>query len=246
MSNGNEGAWEHALGERAAVDERLASLAALGVRLIDPARIWIEASVVVEPGATLWGGCVLTGGTIVRRDAVVHTGVVLHDTEVGARTVVKPHTVCDTAILGEDCAVGPSAHLRPGACTERDVKVGNFVEVKKATLREGVRAGHLSYIGDADVGARTNVGAGTITCNYDGHGKHRTEIGEGVFVGSNTALVAPVVVGDGVVIGAGSTIAADVPDDALVVERASERVLKGYAPRLHAKNRQRAAAKKDG
>ena len=173
------------------------------------------------------------------------TGAVLHDTKVGRNTVVKPYSVCDSAEVGDDCYVGPSAHLRPGASLERDVKVGNFVEVKKSVLEEGVRAGHLTYIGDAHVGGRSNIGAGTITCNYDGHGKHRTEIGEGSFVGSNTALVAPIKIGRGVVIGAGSTISKDVPDDALVVERADERVLKGYAPRLHARNKELAAKPSD-
>lgn len=238
--------WQCALSERRSVDQRLRALAAAGVRLIDPARIWIDEGVVVHPGATLWGGCVLRGQTEIGGGTVVHPGVVLEDTRVGNNCDLKPHSVCTGAVIGDDCAVGPHAHLRPGATLARDVRVGNFVEVKKATLGEGVRAGHLSYLGDADIGSRTNVGAGTITCNYDGHGKHRTEVGEGVFIGSNSSLVAPVRLGAGTIVGAGSTVSRNVPDDALVVERAEEKVLKGYAPRLHAKNRQRASEKKNG
>jgi bifunctional UDP-N-acetylglucosamine pyrophosphorylase/glucosamine-1-phosphate N-acetyltransferase len=121
-----------------------------------------------------------------------------------------------------------------------DVKVGNFVEVKNAVLEDGVRASHLTYLGDARVGAGANVGAGTITCNYDGFGKHHTEIGAGAFVGSNTSLVAPVRVGARAIVGAGSTLTQDVPDDALAVERAEERILLGKAPAIHARNRRRA------
>ncbi|MBX2799368.1 MAG: hypothetical protein KTR31_16960 [Myxococcales bacterium] len=238
--------WGRSLAERQVVDRSLRRLAALGVRLVDPARIWVEPSVRVAAGATLWGGSVLLGRTSVARGAQVHAGAWLRDTTVGENTVIKPHTVCDRAEIGADCALGPSAHLRPGAALHTDVKVGNFVEVKAAVLRSGVRASHLSYIGDAEVGEGANVGAGTITCNYDGFGKHRTEIGAGAFVGSNTSLVAPVRIGDGVIIGAGSTITRSVPDQSLAVERAEERVLEGRAPRLRERNRRRAEARRDG
>lgn len=238
--------WGRAQAEAAVVQRVCRRLAAVGVRLIDPQRIWVEPSVRVAPGATLWGGAVLLGRTRVGAGATIHAGAWLRDTEVGPGTVVKPYTVCDGASIGSDCAVGPSAHLRPGAALRRDVKVGNFVEIKKAVLHEGVRASHLSYLGDAEIGAGANVGAGTITCNYDGFGKHRTEIGAGAFIGSNTALVAPVCVGAGAIVGAGSTITRSVPTDALVVERAEERVFEGRAPRLNARNQRRAEARRDG
>lgn len=233
--------WGRARAEAHVVAGVRRRLAAVGVRLVDPDRVWVEPTVRVAAGATLWGGCVLRGHTRIAAGAVIHPGVVLDDTEVGANSVIQAHSVCAGARIGPDCSVGPMAHLRPGAVLEVDVKVGNFVEIKKAVLHDGVRASHLSYLGDAEVGARANVGAGTITCNYDGHGKHRTEIGAGAFIGSNTALVAPVKIGIGAIVGAGSTITRSIPDDALAVERADERVFEGRAPTLHARNRRRAS-----
>ncbi|MCA9567609.1 MAG: hypothetical protein KC656_07190 [Myxococcales bacterium] len=223
-----------ALLERHFVDLLLARLT--GVTLHDPARIWIEADVTVAPGAVLWPGVVLRGSTSVGA-ADIGVGAVLTDTRVEDGAVVKPYTVCEGAVIGPDAAVGPMAHLRSGADLRKGVKVGNFVEVKKTVLHEGAKASHLTYLGDAEVGAEANVGAGTITCNYDGHNKWRTTIGAGAFIGSNTALVAPVAVGAGAIVGAGSTITEDVPDDALAVERAEARVLRGLARRIHAKNR---------
>ena len=129
---------------------------------------------------------------------------------------------------------------RPHIVVLGSCKVGNFVETKKARMGAGAKASHLTYLGDAVVGPGANIGAGTITCNYDGHGKHQTTIGAGAFIGSNTALVAPIEVGAGAIVGAGSTLTRSVPDDALAVERAEERQLEGYAPRIHARNKRRA------
>ena len=130
--------------------------------------------------------------------------------------------------------IGPYARLRPGARIGRNAKIGNFVEVKNAQFGEGAKASHLSYIGDAEVGPNANIGAGTITCNYDGFLKSRTEIGEGAFIGSNTALVAPVKIGDGAIIGAGSTITKDVSGDDLVITRAPQKAIKGWAIKFRA------------
>jgi bifunctional UDP-N-acetylglucosamine pyrophosphorylase/glucosamine-1-phosphate N-acetyltransferase len=237
---------DRAVAEAEAVRQRVAALARAGVEIHDPTHVWVEATVEVAPGATLWGGVVLRGSTRVFAGAEIQTGVVLVDTEVGERAVVKPYSVCVGASIGSDVAVGPMAHLREGARLEADVKVGNFVEVKKSTVGPRTKVGHLTYIGDADVGEDTNIGAGTITCNFDGVGKHRTVIGSRVFVGSNTALVAPVSVGDGAIVGAGSTITRDVPAEALAVERAEEKVRPGLAPRIRERNRQRAEGKGDG
>jgi bifunctional UDP-N-acetylglucosamine pyrophosphorylase/glucosamine-1-phosphate N-acetyltransferase len=174
------------------------------------------------------------------------------DTEVGADTMVEPNcvfgpgvTVAGGAVIrafshleGADvasgCEVGPYARLRPGTRLEAGAKVGNFVETKKAVLEAGAKANHLSYIGDARVGAKANIGAGTITCNYDGFGKYRTDIGAGAFIGSNTALVAPVRVGDGAIVGAGSVIAQDVAGDALALTRAPQEQKSGWAARFRA------------
>lgn len=174
------------------------------------------------------------------------------DTEVGADTVIEPNCVfgpgvqlaggvtirafshLEGAEVAEGCEVGPYARLRPGTRLEAGAKVGNFVETKKAVLGAGAKANHLSYIGDASVGAKANIGAGTITCNYDGFGKYRTVIGAGAFIGSNTALVAPVAVGDGAIVGAGSVISSDVSGDALALTRAPQQEKPGWAARFRA------------
>ena len=239
--------WERAHAERAVVNEVLRRLASVGVRLIDPTRIWVEPGVRVAPGAVLWPDVTLLGQTRLGPKVQIHPGSWLRDTVVGEGSVIKPHSVLDGAVVGSQCSVGPMAHLRPQTVLAQDVKVGNFVEVKNATLHSGVRASHLSYLGDAEVGEATNVGAGTITCNYDGFAKHRTTIGAGAFIGSNTALVAPIEVGDGAIVGAGSTVTRSIPADALVVERAEERVFPEKAPRINERNRRRAKeAKQDG
>ncbi len=220
--------------ERCYVDRLLGRLR--GVRLHDPQRIWIEATVDVAPGAELWPGVVLRGNTRIGA-ATVGVGAVLVDTVVEDGAEVRPYTVADGARIGPRSTVGPMAHLRPGAELRTAVKVGNFVEVKKSVLHDGAKASHLSYLGDAEVGPGANIGAGTITCNYDGHNKWRTTIGAGAFIGSNTALVAPITVGEGAIVGAGSTLSADVPPHALGLERAEAKVYEGLARRIHARNR---------
>lgn len=228
--------------ERAFVDLLLQRLE--GVVLHDPSRIWIEVGVEVAPGAVLWPGVVLRGQTRIGA-AEIGVGAVLVDTEVADGAVVKPYSVCDGAVIGPASAVGPMAHLRPGAVLEAEVKVGNFVEVKKTTLHAGAKASHLSYLGDAEIGAGANIGAGTITCNYDGYNKWKTTIGEGAFIGSNTALVAPITIGAGAIVGAGSTLTGDVQEDALALERATPKILPGIAARLRKKNA-RIKAEKNG
>jgi bifunctional UDP-N-acetylglucosamine pyrophosphorylase/glucosamine-1-phosphate N-acetyltransferase len=152
------------------------------------------------------------------------------DSSIGAGATVW-YSVLRGAEVGEGCEVGPYASLRPGTVLERGAKVGTFVETKNTTLGEGAKAPHLSYLGDATIGARSNIGAGSITCNYDGYRKHRTEVGEDVFIGSDTMLVAPVVIGDRAVTGAGSVITNDVEEDALAVERTEQREIPGYSQR---------------
>lgn len=184
-----------------------------------------------------------------------------HDTHLGRDVVVEPHVVFGPGVtvesgatirafshlegchVSEGCIVGPYARLRPGAELDRDVRVGNFVEVKAAQVHEGAKLNHLSYIGDAEIGARANIGAGTITCNYDGVFKHRTVIGEGAFIGSNTALVAPVEVGAGAMTASGSVVTQDVPDGALALGRSKQVNKDGFAHRLMAKLRAAKARK---
>jgi len=235
--------WSLATVEKLVVRYWLKELAADGVRLVDPDSIFMEWSVDVRQGATLWPNVVLRGETIVHPGAEVRANCWLQDTVVGERSLVKPGTVCEGAVIGADCAVGPMAHLRPAAELADDVKVGNFVEVKKSQLATGVRASHLTYLGDAQIGSGVNVGAGTITCNYDGFAKHRTVIEPGAFIGSNSALVAPVQVGRDAIVGAGSTVTRDVPPDALYLGRAPDRIYEGKAPTIRSRARAKAEAK---
>jgi bifunctional UDP-N-acetylglucosamine pyrophosphorylase/glucosamine-1-phosphate N-acetyltransferase len=210
-----------------------------GVWMLDPERTYVDDTVVVEPGARIYPGVHLEGTTTVGAGAQVGPDVFAVDSTIGAGTTVW-YAVLRGAVVGEECEVGPYASLRPGSVLERGSKVGTFVETKNTTLGEKAKAPHLSYLGDASVGARSNIGAGTITCNYDGFEKHRTEIGEDVFVGSDTMLVAPLTIGAGAVIGAGSVITEDVAEGALAIERTEQREIPGYARR----RAQRQAAKK--
>jgi bifunctional UDP-N-acetylglucosamine pyrophosphorylase/glucosamine-1-phosphate N-acetyltransferase len=158
---------------------------------------------------------------------VIGPGVVIED-----GVTIRAFSHLEGARIGPGAMVGPFARLRPGASLAKDAHVGNFVEIKQAEIGEGAKVNHLTYIGDASVGARANVGAGTITCNYDGFAKHRTEIGAGAFIGSNTALVAPVKVGEGAYIGSGSVISKDVAPDALALTRAPQEERPGWAARV--------------
>ena len=152
--------------------------------------------------------------------------------EIADGATIKAFSHIEGATIATKAVIGPFARLRPGAMIGEKAKVGNFVEVKKAVLGPGAKANHLSYIGDADVGADANIGAGTITCNYDGFGKYSTVIGEGAFIGSNTALVAPVTIGAGAIVGAGSVITKDVEADSLAVERSEQKGIAGWARRF--------------
>ncbi|HSR73190.1 MAG TPA: bifunctional UDP-N-acetylglucosamine diphosphorylase/glucosamine-1-phosphate N-acetyltransferase GlmU [Kiloniellales bacterium] len=197
-----------------------------GATLVDPTTVWLSddtrlaPDVVIEPGVVIGPGVAIAEGARIRAFSHIE----------GAR-------------IGPGAVVGPFARLRPGSELDSEVRVGNFVEVKAARLGEGAKANHLSYIGDAEIGAGANIGAGTITCNYDGIAKHRTTIGAGAFIGSNTALVAPVTVGPGAIIGAGSTITRDVEADAVAVARGAQSERKQAAKRFRA-TRQAAESKR--
>jgi bifunctional UDP-N-acetylglucosamine pyrophosphorylase/glucosamine-1-phosphate N-acetyltransferase len=166
---------------------------------------------------------------------------------VGEGTVIHAFSHIEGAQIGPDVSVGPYARLRPGAVLAEQAKVGNFVEIKNATLGRGAKANHLSYVGDATVGADVNIGAGTITCNYDGYFKHRTVIGDGAFIGSNSALIAPVRIGRDAIVAAGSAVSRDVADGELRLVRAEQFVKPGWADRFHdAMRKKKAAEKKPG
>ncbi|MEE0434949.1 MAG: bifunctional UDP-N-acetylglucosamine diphosphorylase/glucosamine-1-phosphate N-acetyltransferase GlmU [Peptococcaceae bacterium] len=191
-----------------------------GVTMEDPATITIEDEVVLEPDVTLEGNVHLFGHTVIKRDAVIESGSRITNSTIGEGVVVRQSVIKDS-VVGAHTTIGPFAQLRPGNIIGEQVKIGNFVEVKNSTIANESKISHHTYIGDTDMGARVNVGCGTITCNYDGKHKHRTVIGDDVFVGSNTNLIAPITIGDKVLIGAGSTLSKDVVSNALAVTRPS-------------------------
>ena len=185
-----------------------------GVTMIAPDTVYLAADTTFGSDVTIEPFVVIGPGVSIADGAVIHS---------------FSHIV--QASIGRNASVGPYARLRPGTLLGEGVRIGNFVETKAATLEAGVKVNHLSYIGDAHIGAAANIGAGTITCNYDGFGKHRTEIGTGAFVGTNSSLVAPVKIGNGAYIGSGSVITRDVPDDAMAVERSQQTMREGGATR---------------
>ncbi|UUX96439.1 bifunctional UDP-N-acetylglucosamine diphosphorylase/glucosamine-1-phosphate N-acetyltransferase GlmU [Aquabacterium sp. J223] len=199
-----------------------------GVRLADPARLDIRGELVCAADVEIDVGCVFEGRVVLGEGVTIGAHCVLRDCELGAGTEVQPFCHLDGATVGDGARLGPYARLRPGADLGAEVHIGNFVEVKNATLAAGAKANHLAYLGDATVGERVNFGAGSITANYDGANKHRTVIGADVHVGSNCVLIAPVTLGDGATIGGGSTIAKDAPAGELTVARARQVSLKGW------------------
>jgi bifunctional UDP-N-acetylglucosamine pyrophosphorylase/glucosamine-1-phosphate N-acetyltransferase len=201
-----------------------------GVTIVDPAATLIDVDVEIGQDAVIEPGTHLRGGTSVGAEAIVGPHVNAIDSRIGTRARVRVAWL-ERASVGEGATVGPFAYLRPAAVLDAGAKVGTFVEVKNSNIGEGTKIPHLSYIGDADVGGGTNLGAGTITANYDGRSKHRTNIGSGVKGGVDTAFVAPVTVGDGAYTAAGSVITEDVPAGALAVARARQENIEGYAER---------------
>ena len=204
-------------------------LMADGVTVFYPATCVIDADVQVAPDSIIEPHVQLLGATRIGSGCRVRSYSVIRDCEIGDGVVVRPGCVMEGAIVGAGAVLGPYSHLRPGSEIGEGAHVGNFVETKKIKLGKGSKASHLTYLGDAEIGAGVNIGAGTITCNYDGVHKHKTVIGDGVFVGSDSTLVAPVHVGKGAYIGAASCITDDVPEDALAVGRARQTIKEGWA-----------------
>ena len=200
-----------------------------GVTFRNPSTVVIDSTVSIGNDTVIYPFVTIEGKTRIGSRCVVEPGVHLTNVTVGDDVHLKSGTVAEDAVIEDQATVGPYAHLRPGTRLGRQVKVGNFVETKKAVFGDGAKASHLSYIGDAEVGADANIGAGTITCNYDGVNKHKTVIEEGAFIGTDSQLVAPVRVGKGAYVGAGSTITMDVPPDALALSRVPQRNIEGWA-----------------
>ncbi|GLQ71937.1 bifunctional UDP-N-acetylglucosamine diphosphorylase/glucosamine-1-phosphate N-acetyltransferase GlmU [Vibrio penaeicida] len=194
-----------------------------GVMLRDPERFDLRGTLQCGMDVEIDTNVIIEGNVSLGDNVVIGTGCVLKDCEIDDNTIVRPYSVIEGATVGEECTVGPFTRLRPGAELRNDAHVGNFVEVKNARLGEGSKANHLTYLGDAEIGQRTNIGAGAITCNYDGANKFKTIIGDDVFVGSDSQLIAPVTVANGATIGAGTTLTKDVDEGELVITRAKER-----------------------
>jgi bifunctional UDP-N-acetylglucosamine pyrophosphorylase / glucosamine-1-phosphate N-acetyltransferase len=190
-----------------------------GVTLIDPGATYIETEVEIGADTVVYPNCFLMGKTVIGSDCRLEPNVKISDSSIGDQVIVKMGTVIAESVVAAEAQLGPYSHLRPLSDVGRKAKVGNFVELKKSVLHDGAKASHLTYLGDAEVGANVNVGAGTITCNYDGKHKFKTTIEAGAFIGSNTALVAPVVIGEGAYVGAGSTVTEDVPPHKLAIAR---------------------------
>lgn len=222
---------------RLLIGRHLVYLMKAGVTLLEPERTVIEPGVRVGEDTVIHPGVSLLGRTSIGRDCVIHQGAWLRDTAVADGTTIEPYSVLDGAEVGDGCRVGPFARLRPASRLLKGARVGNFVEVKNSVLGEGAKANHLAYVGDTTVGERANLGAGVVTCNYDGQQKHPTEIGPGAFIGSDTMLVAPVKVGAGASTAAGSIITKNVPDGALAVGRVRQKNLEGWAGGLRRRDR---------
>lgn len=199
-----------------------------GVTVLDPSRLDVRGTVSVGRDVVLDVNVVLEGEVLLADGVVVEPNCVLRDVRVGEATRILAGSHLERTVVGNRCRVGPFARLRPGTELADGAAVGNFVEVKQSRIGPGSKVNHLSYVGDAELGPSVNIGAGTITCNYDGARKHRTRIGEAAFIGSNTSLVAPVTIGDGATIGAGSTISKDAPPGKLTVSRARQTTIEGW------------------
>ncbi|MCJ8321198.1 MAG: bifunctional UDP-N-acetylglucosamine diphosphorylase/glucosamine-1-phosphate N-acetyltransferase GlmU [Colwellia sp.] len=214
--------------ERAYQARQAEELMLAGATLRDPARIDVRGEISVGQEVVIDVNCIFEGKVAIADGVIIGANSILKNCTIGKNTEIKPHSIIEGAEIGEYCSLGPFARIRPGSVMKNDSHVGNFVEMKNTTLGEGAKAGHLSYLGDSDIGARVNIGAGTITCNYDGVNKFKTVIGEGAFVGSNSSLVAPVNIGAMATIGAGSVIVKDVEDNDLAVARGKQRNISNW------------------
>jgi len=199
-----------------------------GASLRDPARIDVRGNLTIGSEVVIDVNCIFNGDVSLGDNVSIGANCIITESTIAANTVIKPNSIIDNASIGSDCSVGPFARIRPGSVMEQDTHVGNFVEMKNTTLGEGSKAGHLSYLGDTSIGTKVNIGAGTITCNYDGVNKSKTVIGDNAFIGSNSSLVAPVVIGNNTTVGAGSVINKDVETDNLAIARAKQRNIAGW------------------
>ena len=213
-----------------------------GVTIVDPASTYVDDTVTIGPDTVVHPQTVIEGAATIGSECVVGPGCHVSGGRLGDRVTLKPYCVLADSVVDDDATLGPFCHLRPASHVGARARVGNFVELKKSRIGRGSKVPHLSYVGDATLGDDVNIGAGTITCNYDGVAKHETRIGDGAFVGTNSSLVAPLTIGEGAYVAAGSTITRDVPPGALAVGRGRQTIKEGWAAR---KGRKRAPDPKD-
>ncbi|MDP2560523.1 bifunctional UDP-N-acetylglucosamine diphosphorylase/glucosamine-1-phosphate N-acetyltransferase GlmU [Psychrobium sp. 1_MG-2023] len=214
--------------ERAYQLEQAHALMVAGATLRDPSRVDIRGSLTVGQDVEIDVNLIVEGKVILGNNVTIGANCILQDCTIADNTEIKPNSIIEQSIVGKGCSVGPFARLRPQSQMADDSHVGNFVEMKKVQLGRGSKAGHLAYLGDAVIGTEVNIGAGTITCNYDGANKHLTEIGDNAFIGSDSQLVAPVKIGRDVTVGAGSTVTSEVADGELVITRVKQRHIKNW------------------
>jgi len=222
--------------------EKLKELMLSGVTVVDPKTTYVDRMVEVGRDTVLYPNCTLQGRTRIGERCIIEPNSKISDSIIGDEVTIRSNSVITESKIEEGASIGPFAHLRPLSEVKTKAKIGNFVEVKKSVIGKGSKANHLAYIGDSTVGEEVNIGAGTITCNYDGFEKHPTIIGDRVFVGSNVELVAPVKVGDRSSIGAGTTVTRDVPEGALAISRVKQKNIKGWWKKVeihHQKNRKK-------
>ena len=199
-----------------------------GATLADPTRVDIRGSVAVGIDVFIDVNTVFIGEVVIGNNVSIAPNCVIQDSSIGDNTQIHANSVLEQAVIASDCSIGPFGRLRPGARLEQSARVGNFVEIKNSTIAKGSKVNHLAYIGDAEIGEASNIGAGTITCNYDGANKFKTKLGANVFVGSNSTLVAPLEIADNGFVAAGSTVTQTVSEGDLAVGRAKQRNIKGW------------------
>ena len=206
-----------------------------GVTVLDPSRVFIDDEVVISKDVKINPDVYLTGNTVIEEDVEILEGCRIGNSKIGKGSIVGPYVIIDGANIGQENRIGPFTYVRPGTKTDMKVKIGGFVETKKITVGTGSKIPHLSYVGDAVIGKWVNIGCGVITCNYDGFNKHLTEIGDNVFVGSDSQLIAPVKLNDNSYVAAGTTVTNEVPDGALAISRGKQKNLEGYAIKIRNK-----------
>lgn len=199
-----------------------------GICMVSPETITIGKEVLIEPGTIIYPNTYITGNTVIKEKAIIGPQTEIHNSIIGQKSIIK-HSLIYDSVIGDNCTVGPFAHLRMNNIIQNNIRIGNFVEIKNSTIDEGTKASHLSYIGDARLGKNVNLGCGAITVNYDGKNKYQTKIGNNVFVGCNSNLIAPLNIDDNVVIAAGSTITTNIPKDAFSIARSYQITKEGYA-----------------